>query len=76
MDKNKLKILEILSVIFDEYEITEDLTKDDIEQWDSLASAQIIMELEREFGKYLTYDEISSMNSVGDIIRIVIGGGI
>ncbi|MBY9080758.1 acyl carrier protein [Paenibacillus sp. HN-1] len=73
MDPIEERVIEILSVIFDEHEgtIHPGLTKQDIEQWDSLHSAQILMAVEKEFDKFLTYEEISSIHSVMDIIRLV-----
>ncbi len=75
MNEIQEKIIAILTVIFDEYEgvIHQGLDKDSIEQWDSLASAQIIMAMEREFNKHFTDEEIASINSVGDILRLVGG---
>ncbi|GMQ59565.1 hypothetical protein AN1V17_39620 [Vallitalea sediminicola] len=73
MDSIESRIIEIISVIFDEYEgiISPYLNKDDIKQWDSLALAQIIMILESEFDKHLSDEEIMSISSVADIIELV-----
>ncbi|URZ18155.1 acyl carrier protein [Clostridium felsineum] len=78
MNDYKKKIIEILNTIFDEYEgeITEDLVKEDIDQWDSLASAQIIMAIENEFNKHLSDEEVASINSVANILKLVIGDDI
>jgi acyl carrier protein len=69
-------VIEILSAIFYDYhgEIHKGLTKDDFEDWNSLATAQIIMALESRFNKHFTDEEIASINSVDDIIRLVSDG--
>jgi len=51
--------------------ITEDLTMKDVEAWDSLKHMELIVSLEQSFGIELSFDEIVSMRSVGEIKRVL-----
>ena len=43
----------------------------DLDVWDSLKHMELIAELEREFDLQLSFDEIVTMRSVGDIKRVL-----
>jgi len=51
--------------------ITEDLTMKDVDAWDSLKHMELIVSLEQSFGIELSFDEIVSMRSVGEIKRVL-----
>ncbi len=44
----------------------------DIEGWDSLAHVGIVVSLERGVGRQFTTDQIASLESVGDLVRLVL----
>ena len=51
--------------------ITDDMSSENVEEWDSLAGMQIVLSLEKEFNVKFDYNEIISMETVGDIKRIL-----
>ena len=52
-------------------QITAELAMKDLDVWDSLKHMELIAELEREFDVQLSFDEIVTMRSVGDIKRVL-----
>ncbi|SHJ67027.1 acyl carrier protein [Paramaledivibacter caminithermalis] len=67
------KLLEIFSDIL-EIDIHEDdleLTKEEIEEWDSLAQIQIIAEIEEQFGVSIPFEEIETINKLGDFLKYI-----
>ncbi len=60
-----LEIKNIMSIVFDieESKITEDITMDELDQWDSLKHINLIMALEREYQVVFDEDEIVEMLS-------------
>ena len=64
---------EIFSTIFgiDSGLIRDDLSPANLEAWDSMAQFRLIAEIEGVFNLSLSYEEIFSMNSVGDIKRVI-----
>lgn len=63
----------------DESEVTEDLTPDTVDLWDSLNHLRLVTALEEELGIKLTMAEIESMmSSVGKMQEVIeqhVGGG-
>lgn len=57
----------------EEFEISEELSSDDLEEWDSMFHIQLIMNIENEFGIKISTDEIAAANSVKKIIDIIGG---
>ena len=51
--------------------INDDLGPGDIEEWDSLAHQGLILELEKEFEIKLDVDDILDMESVAEIVEIL-----
>jgi acyl carrier protein len=51
----------------DELELSEDLTLEDVREWDSVAHVNLIAEIEERFGVKFSVPEIMEMNSVGTI---------
>lgn len=56
--------------------ITDQLTMADVDTWDSLQHMNLIASLEQEFGIELTFEEIVSMQSVGEIKRVLESKGV
>lgn len=59
-----------------ETDITDKLTIDDIEAWDSLKHMDLIVSLEQAFNIEFTFDEIIIMTSVISIKRILNNKGV
>lgn len=57
-------------------EITETLTKDDIDSWDSLKQMDLVMSLERTYNIQLDIRDIIQMVSVDSIINVIKKKGI
>ncbi|MEX0585774.1 MAG: acyl carrier protein [Pirellulales bacterium] len=48
----------------------------DVEAWDSVAHVQLFLALETEFDVSLTPDELASIASVGDILKLLSQRGV
>jgi acyl carrier protein len=59
-----------------ESEITDDLTMDNLDEWDSLRHMDLIVSIEQDFGVELTFDEIIIMRSVVAIKNVLKAKGI
>ncbi|MCA1632230.1 MAG: acyl carrier protein [Acidobacteria bacterium] len=51
--------------------ISDDLSMQDVEVWDSLKHMELVVALEERFGIELTLDEIVAMRSVREIKRVL-----
>jgi|UniRef100_UPI004029E45B acyl carrier protein len=52
--------------------LTDDMTPDDIDNWDSLTNMTIISEIESQWGIKFKLRDIIRMKNVGDIIDTII----
>ena len=52
--------------------LTDDMTPDDIDNWDSLTNMTIINEIESQWGIKFKLRDIIRMKNVGDIIDTII----
>lgn len=67
------RIEEIIKEILefeDNQVLNDEMSEENVEDWDSLVSMQIVLTLEKEYGVKFDYDEIINMDTVGDIKRI------
>ncbi len=48
-----------------------DLAAPDVENWDSLSHIELIVAVERQFRVKFTTAEITSLNNVGDLARLI-----
>lgn len=75
MDKIKIKgkLEEIFRDVFDDDEIIvfNEMTADDVEDWDSLSHINLIHDIEISFGIKFTTKEIISAQNVGEFIEII-----
>ena len=55
--------------------ITADTTADDIEDWDSIEHITLIGAVEDEFGMKFKMGEVSGMNNVGEMMKIIAARG-
>ena len=67
------KVADILRDVLDapELPVTEDMTMEDVEDWDSVAQMTIMSALESEFKIELSLDKIVAMTSVRSIVDAV-----
>lgn len=69
----KPRLQEVFRRVFDdeEIELTESMTSDDIEDWDSLSHMELILAIEREFEVRFTTSQINETENVGSFIKII-----
>lgn len=78
MKMKKLEVQNKLTSIFrkvfknDVMELTDELTANDVEQWDSLSHMLLISEIENIFSIKFKLKDLNKMNNVGDITNIII----
>lgn len=72
MDK-RVKLQKIFREVLDDpaLSITDDFSPDDDAAWDSVAMVKIILTVEAEFDKRFSTQDIPSIKSVGDIIKLL-----
>tara|TARA_B100000780_G_C20767290_1_gene304702 strand:+ start:57 stop:299 length:243 start_codon:yes stop_codon:yes gene_type:complete len=74
----KLELVEKLTKTFrstfddDNLIITDDLTANDVDNWDSLTHMILISEVENEFGIKFKLKDLNKMKNVGALIEIII----
>lgn len=56
----------------DEVEYSDDLTADDIEEWDSLSNIRFIVAVEKKFGVRFSVGEIEGFQNVGELVDAII----
>ena len=54
-----------------ESDLRDDLTSNDVPDWDSMNYLLFIAELEKEFGFSFTMNEVMDVKTVGDLRKIV-----
>jgi len=67
------KLIEILTkvLLLEESEISDDLSRDDVEEWDSLAHLMLINELEETFQITINDDDILAIHTIGDLKKVL-----
>ena len=51
--------------------ISDEMTANDVEEWDSLAHINLIMEIEAEYNLKFTVDDIVGLKNVGEMIQLI-----
>lgn len=71
------RLNEVFRDVFDDDDIvvTPKTTADDIEDWDSIEHITLIGAVEDEFGMKFKMGEVSGMNNVGDMLKIIMARG-
>ena len=69
----KERLQEIFRDIFDDEEliIREDMSANDIEDWDSLAQINLIIAIEKEFKVKFNLEEVSSLKNIGEMLELL-----
>ena len=67
------KLIEILTkvLLLEESEISDELSRDDVEEWDSLAHLMLINELEETFQITINDDDILAIRTIGDLKKVL-----
>jgi acyl carrier protein len=52
-------------------EISDEMTAQDVPEWDSLAHISLIVEIEEEFAIKLNIDDIAGLKNVGEMIAMI-----
>jgi len=75
MDK---QLRSVLADVFGlrESEIHPELTKDDVDSWDSLKQMDLVLSLEREYGIALEIPDILKMMTVSGILDVLTEKGV
>ena len=69
----KSKLEEVFREVFDDetIEITNEMTADDIDEWDSLTHVQLIVAVEEAFGCKFSTVEVMKLKNVGEFISLI-----
>ena len=68
------KLEEIFRDVFDEdsLEISEEMTSNDIDDWDSLHQISVLVAVEDEFDIKLAISDMRNLENVGDLVNLII----
>ncbi|SEA64455.1 acyl carrier protein [Rubrimonas cliftonensis] len=67
------ELMEIMRDVLDVDDLNydENLTADDVEEWDSLSHVRLIVAVEKHFGVRFSTQEIEAMRRLGDLRRAI-----
>lgn len=77
MELKRSEIVEQLESIFQDtftssnFNFSEDLNREDVEEWDSLNHIRLLTALEAHFGFQFDLDEIGNLTSVSAIVDVI-----
>lgn len=54
-------------------ELYDEMSADNLEEWDSLASMSLVIQLEKKFAIKFEFDDVIQMDSLGSVKRVVMG---
>ena len=65
--------IEMLEEVMDveEGELSEEMVLNEIEEWDSLSTLSLTVEMKKRFGMNLTEEQIKNFHTVGDICNYI-----
>ena len=75
-NREKLKNLILDVFLLNPNEFRFDLTRDEVDTWDSLGVVSLAVGIHETFGYHMTPDEATSLKSVGDVITVLQSKGI
>lgn len=62
-------IMKIL--LLEKEQINDEVTRDDLEEWDSMTHLALVSELEQVFDIILSDDDVTEIKTIGDIKKIL-----
>ena len=67
------QIINWIAELFNESpeEIASETKREDIMEWDSIGTLNLMAELDQKFGIVLTNEDLDALNSVGDLIDLL-----
>ncbi len=67
------RLLELISNLFDidKEDLGMDTKREELDEWDSLAHIQLILELESEYDIKIPFEEVVEINSIKDILKYI-----
>jgi acyl carrier protein len=74
---DKVEIRQTIEGIFrdffddDEIQVTDEMTAEEVEEWDSISHIGLVLAVEKEFGIQFTTFEMSNFDNVGELISLV-----
>jgi len=73
MANTDVKLKDILAkvLLIDENKISDDMSRKNVEEWDSMAHLMLVSEIESAFEVTLSDDDIIEIDTVGDIKKIL-----
>ena len=74
--EEKLRKILAKVLLLEESEVSDNLSRKDIEAWDSLAHLMLISEVESAFQVMISDDDIIAINKVDDLKKILIKLGV
>jgi acyl carrier protein len=74
MEKLKRVVIDVFLLTPEEFRL--DLTKDDVDTWDSLGVVSLAVGIQEAFGYHFTPDEATSIHSVQDIVDLLRAKGV
>ena len=69
--ENKLRNTIAKVLLMDDTEVTDDLAREAVEAWDSLAHLMLISEVESTFQVTFSDDDILAIRTVGDVKKML-----
>ncbi len=72
-DEIRVRLQEVFRDVFDDDELTifDEMTGDDLEEWDSLKHVQIIVASEHEFDVAFKTAEVMDLKNVGEFLDLI-----
>jgi acyl carrier protein len=73
MESVKQRLNTVFQDVFDDpkLQITDEMTADDVDAWDSLTHIDLIVAVEKEFRIKLSTSAVRGLKNVGDFIALV-----
>lgn len=75
MDRNsiKIKLQGVFHEVFDDegIEISEGMSANDLEAWDSLNHVRLIVSVEEEFGVSFSTSDVADLQNVGQLLDLI-----
>jgi acyl carrier protein len=70
---NDSRLKAILTKVFlvDENSINDELSRESIEEWDSMGHLMLISEVESDFGVFIPDEKITKIKTVGDLKNVL-----
>ncbi len=73
MSQSDTRLKQIFTKIFliDHEEISDSLSRKDVEGWDSMGHLMLISEVESSFGVFIDDEDITKIKTIGDLKKVL-----